>query len=71
MSFKGRVVPEPIRCTDPEMSHLNICPTPWWTLFIREFTVWQCPRCGRHYRLEWHSAGADAAKFWERMKAAS
>jgi hypothetical protein len=69
--FKGRVVPDLVVCTDPDLKHLNICRKPWWTLFIREFTVWQCPKCSRYYRLEWHSAGADGGKFWTRMKAAA
>lgn len=67
--FKGRALPDDLVCTNPDLNHLNICRTPWWTFFIREFTIWQCLKCSRTYRLEWHSAGADGAKFWERYEA--
>lgn len=68
MSFRGRDVPDALTCANHNASHLNICKTPWWTLLIREFTLWECPKCSRVYRLEWQAAGADAAKFWERYK---
>jgi len=69
MSFRGREVPDALTCTNPRASHLNICKTPWWTMFIREFTLWQCPKCACVYRLEWRAAGADATKMWGRYKA--
>ena len=67
--FVGRV--EELKgpyCTRPGYEMGNVCPYPWWTLFIRLGTLWKCPHCDRVAILEWIEDGGWGMKSWTRYK---
>lgn len=68
MSFRGRVKEPKFTCLSPGAEHGNVCNYPWWTLFLRIGTLWECPRCHKVSILEWIEAGGWGCKSWATYK---
>lgn len=63
-TFHGRVKEPKFTCLSPGAEQGNVCNYPWWTMFIRLGTLWECPRCHKLAILEIIEASGWHCKSW-------